>query len=106
MTIVKKSLKGLQGRTNIAILDRPLSDDDVDRFAAEDDVDLGAEWFPAPRLVRDRLGKTQKEIAVMLHIPLSTWQNWEQGRKTPDPAARTLLRIIYREPEAVQAAMA
>jgi putative transcriptional regulator len=32
--------------------------------------------------------------------------NWEQGRRAPDPAARLLLEVMEREPEAVERAAA
>ena len=30
--------------------------------------------------------------------------NWEQGRRKPDPAARLLLKVIEQSPEAVEKA--
>jgi putative transcriptional regulator len=33
-------------------------------------------------------------------------RDWEQRRRSPDPAARTLLQVIDREPEAVDRALA
>jgi len=37
---------------------------------------------------------------------LDALQNWEQGRRRPDGAARALLRVIERESEAVLRALA
>lgn len=48
---------------------------------------------------------TQKDIADLMGIPLATWQNWEQGREALDPAIRTLLKILWKEPEAVRRAV-
>jgi putative transcriptional regulator len=39
-------------------------------------------------------------------IPLATLRNWEQARVEPDPAARALLRILDREPQAALRALA
>lgn len=57
------------------------------------------------RIVRKQLGMTQEEFAAALHIPLPTLRNWEQGRTSPDPAARALLTIVAREPEAALRAL-
>ncbi|WP_260432246.1 helix-turn-helix domain-containing protein [Zymomonas mobilis] len=39
-------------------------------------------------------------------IPLATWQDWEQGRVALDPAIRMLLKILWKEPDAVRRAVA
>ena len=61
---------------------------------------------PTPATIRRRLGLTQQNFAQTIGIPLATLCNWEQGRTEPDPAARTLLRILDREPEAALRALA
>jgi putative transcriptional regulator len=55
--------------------------------------------------VRRQLGMTQAEFAQALRIPLATLRNWEQGRVRPDPAARSLLLIVARNPDAALAAL-
>jgi len=55
--------------------------------------------------VRKQLGMTQEQFATALHIPLPTLRNWEQGRTLPDPAARALLTIVAKEPEAALRAL-
>jgi putative transcriptional regulator len=35
-------------------------------------------------------------------IPVRTLEGWEQGRRQPDPAASVLLRVIERNPKAVE----
>lgn len=55
--------------------------------------------------VRRQLGMTQEQFAAALHIPLPTLRNWEQGRTLPDPAARALLTIVAKEPEAALRAL-
>src|SRR5277367_5998611 len=47
-----------------------------------------------PARVRSQLGMSQTEFAAALTIPVATLRNWEQGRVSPDPAARALLRIV------------
>ncbi|WP_342356184.1 helix-turn-helix domain-containing protein [Acetobacter thailandicus] len=48
---------------------------------------------------------TQTDIAALAGVPVATWRNWEQGRVSLDPAVRTLLRVLWREPDAVRRAM-
>ena len=55
--------------------------------------------------IRRRLGMTQAQSAAAIGIPLATLRNWEQARVEPDPAARALLRILDREPEAALRAL-
>ena len=56
--------------------------------------------------IRVRLGLSQAEFAARFVFKLDAVQNWEQGRRRPDGAARAFLRVIEREPEAVQRALA
>ncbi|GBQ84154.1 hypothetical protein AA13595_1336 [Gluconacetobacter johannae DSM 13595] len=51
------------------------------------------------------MGMTQTAIAAPIGMPVAMWRNWEQGRARLDPAMRTLLRVVWREPEAVRRAM-
>jgi putative transcriptional regulator len=55
--------------------------------------------------IRDRLGLSQADFAARFGFKLDAVQNWEQGRRRPDGAARAFLRVIEREPEAVQRAL-
>ena len=61
---------------------------------------------PQPRRIRDRLGLTQEQFAEQFEIPLGTLRDWEQRVSEPDRSARTLLRIIEQDPEAVVKALA
>ncbi len=56
--------------------------------------------------IRAKLGLTQKEFAETFHLSLSAVRDWEQGRFIPDRAARTLLKVIAYNPEAVKEALA
>jgi putative transcriptional regulator len=53
---------------------------------------------------RNRVGLSQNEFAKLLGVSVRTVQDWEQGRREPSGAARTLLRIAAQNPEAVKAA--
>jgi putative transcriptional regulator len=53
---------------------------------------------------RNRVGMSQTEFAKLLGVSVRTLQDWEQGRREPSGAAKTLLRIASQNPEAVKAA--
>lgn len=54
--------------------------------------------FPSAARVRRKLGVSQSEFARLLRVSLRTLQDWEQGRRVPSGAARTLLLIADRNP--------
>ena len=51
--------------------------------------------------IRARTGLSQARFAALLGVSVRTLQDWEQGRRAPSGAARTLLLIAYRNPEAL-----
>jgi putative transcriptional regulator len=57
------------------------------------------------KAVRKGLKLTQQQFAQEFGLELRTVQDWEQGRVLPTGAARTLLKIIERDPEAVRQAL-
>lgn len=56
--------------------------------------------------IREKLGISQAEFAMRFGFSLSSLRNWEQGRRFPDGPARTLLRVIESNPQAVEKALA
>jgi len=56
---------------------------------------------PDAAAIRKAYGLSQDEFATLLGISVRTLQNWEQGRREPHGAARVLLRVAARHPEAV-----
>jgi len=58
------------------------------------------------RKVRKRLKLTRQAFAERFGLDIRALQEWEQGRRVPDRAARVLLTVIDREPEAVARALA
>lgn len=84
---------------------------DIRRHMQEDGEDPDAPmrseaWAPSPATIRRALGMTQDRFATTIGVPVATLRNWEQGRVAPDPAARALLLILEREPEAALRALA
>lgn len=57
------------------------------------------------KAVRKKLDLTQDEMATVLGTSPSGYKKWEQGKREPSGAARTLLRVMDREPEAVLRAL-
>jgi putative transcriptional regulator len=55
--------------------------------------------------VREKLGVSQSEFALMIGVSVSTLQNWEQGRRQPGGPARALLKVAAENPEAVAEAL-
>jgi putative transcriptional regulator len=49
---------------------------------------------------RKNTGLSQSQVATLLVVSVRTLQGWEQGRKQPSGAARTLLEIASTNPKA------
>lgn len=57
--------------------------------------------FPDPgvKSIRERLGASQDKFAMILGVSRRTVEKWEQGRRHPTGAARSLLKIVEADPE-------
>ncbi len=52
---------------------------------------------------RRKTGLSQSQFAALMGVSVRTLQGWEQGRKQPSGAARTLLAIASTNPKALLA---
>jgi putative transcriptional regulator len=51
---------------------------------------------------RRSVNLTQKEFARLLNVSVDSVQDWEQGRRSPRGAAKTLLRVAHDHPEVLE----
>lgn len=95
---------------------KPLNDKQLAAYEAE--RDLAAELLQAVKEMkagqvevvtspvieaRRKTGLSQSQFAALMGVSVRTLQGWEQGRKQPSGAARTLLAIASTNPKAVLA---
>ena len=62
-------------------------------------------WTPEQLLVtsvRKKLKKSQVAFSKLLGVPVGTIRDWEQGRKQPDSAAMTLIKVARNNPEVLE----
>src|ERR1035438_6833299 len=71
-------------------------------------IDLEQVW-PKPidvKSIRKRVKMSQAEFSRIYGISKRALQEWEQGGRQPDSAARAHLTVIAKEPEVVRRALA
>jgi putative transcriptional regulator len=57
---------------------------------------------PEAAEARALVGLSQQEFALLLGVSARTLQDWEQGRREPTGAAKTLLRVAVSHPEVLR----
>lgn len=92
-----------------------MTDEELDAF--EDGRDLGADLLESIRQMkagqgtvvyspsiaaRRNTGLSQTQFAELLGVSVRTVQEWEQGRRRPSGAARTLFKVAERHPEVLR----
>jgi putative transcriptional regulator len=61
----------------------------------------GIHPFPDVASVREMTGLSQERFAQLMGVSVRTLRDWEQGRRAPAGAARTLLLIAAKNPRAL-----
>lgn len=56
--------------------------------------------------LRKKLGMSQAEFSERYGFNAASVKDWEQGRSTPTGPVRAYLKVIEKEPEAVERALA
>ncbi|MCE7914885.1 MAG: helix-turn-helix domain-containing protein [Nitrosomonas sp. PRO4] len=94
---------------------KPLTDQELEEW--ENSRDLGAELLESVRQMkagkgrvvmspvisaRKKSGLSQAEFAKLLNVSVRTLQEWEQGRRQPSGAAKTLIAIAERHPNVLK----
>ena len=51
---------------------------------------------------RKSVNLSQRQFAKLLNVSIDSIQDWEQGRRSPRGAAKTLLRIAQTRPEVLE----
>lgn len=95
----------------------PLSDKGLEAFEASGD--MGESLLKSVRQMvagkgrvvlspvisaRKKSGLSQAEFARLLGVSVRTLQEWEQGRRQPSGAAKTLISIAERRPDVLKEA--
>jgi putative transcriptional regulator len=81
------------------------TDADIAAHKAEDDEAAKRDAARYVRRVRRRLGFSQSEFSERIDVSLDTIRNWEQGKRCPTGAAKALLKVLDKAPEAALAAL-
>jgi len=57
---------------------------------------------PPAAAVRQKSGLSQADFARLLGVSVRTLQDWEQGRRSPTGAARSLLLVAVKRPKVLR----
>jgi putative transcriptional regulator len=82
----------------------PSGEPDADAPLTDDEFERGRGAMLARR-ARAATGLAQAAFAERYGIPVGSLRDWEQGRRSPDAAAQSYLRVIARMPEVVAKAL-
>jgi putative transcriptional regulator len=94
-----------KGRVDLNRLDAT-SEKDIALHKAADDAEAMQDAAKFALRVRKRLGLSQLEFSQRIDVSLETIRNWEQGKRRPTGAAKALLKVLDKAPEAALSALA
>ena len=92
------------GRIDLARVDATTEKEMTTHIAA-DEAGAMQDAAKFTRRVRKRLGLSQVAFSVRIDVPLETIRNWDQGKRSPTGAAKALLRVLDKAPEAALLAL-
>lgn len=95
----KTDWQRLNGMTEAQVEAAAQADGDNPPLSSEELA--GFKPVPNPKAIRVHLHMTQEEFARRFRVPLGTLRDWEQGARQPDSAAKSYLRVIAHNPQAV-----
>ena len=81
------------------------SEEQIAAQQASDDAQARQEAAKFARRVRKRLGLSQAEFSARIDVSIDTVRNWEQGKRCPTGAAKALLKVLDKAPEAALTAL-
>ncbi|WP_397474114.1 helix-turn-helix domain-containing protein [Pusillimonas sp.] len=93
-----------QGKVDLARVDAT-TERQIAQHQLADDKDALQDAARFTVRVRKRLGLSQSQFSQRIDVPIETIRNWEQGKRYPTGAAKALLRVLDREPEAALRAL-
>lgn len=87
-----------EGRVSSRRLDET-TERDIARQQQADEEESMQDAARYARRVRKRLGLTQLEFSQRIDVSLDEIRGWEQGKRRPTGAAKTLLKVLDEAPE-------
>lgn len=75
------------------------TEEEIQAQIEEDEKEAMMDAARFARRVRKKLGLSQSEFSNRIDVSIETIRNWEQGKRYPTGAAKTLLKILDRAPE-------
>ena len=99
MKVDSDIVKAATGRVSLRKLDAT-TEADIRAHQKQDDASCAQDAALFAQRARKRLGLTQQEFSRSIDLSLDTIRNWEQGKRSPTGAARALLRVLDKAPEA------
>ncbi|MDA3919429.1 MAG: helix-turn-helix domain-containing protein [Salinisphaera sp.] len=92
------------GRIDLVRVDAT-TEKDIAAQKAVDEAEAMQDAASFVRRVRKRLGLSQAVLAERIGVSIETIRNWEQGKRRPTGAAKALLKVLDKAPEAALAAL-